>query len=329
MDEQPSVASVRRASAVLTREEIHELTRTSDAAGIRALATSWALVALALAACARWPHPIVIALAVVVVGGQQLALSVLMHEAAHRTLMRTRWLNDLAGDWLAGKPVWADLARYRAHHRGHHAHAGGEADPDRALIAPFPVTRGSLARKLARDAFGPSGLRRLVGLVLMDAEVLRYSVAGTAERLPRKPRRLGHLVALARNAGGTLVTNAALLGLLTATGHALLYLVWLGAYLTTFSLFLRIRSMAEHACTTDSTDPLLHTRTTRAGWLARLTVAPHQVHYHVEHHLLPTVPWFRLRALRAMLVERGVVAPERELPGYLGVLALVASRRPS
>ena len=44
------------------------------------------------------------------------------------------------------------------------------------------------------------------------------------------------------------------------------------------------------------------------------------------HHLLPTVPWFRLRALRKLLVERGVVPPARELPSYLDVLALASSR---
>lgn len=319
--------STRTARDFLSREEIRGFTRLSDLEGLRALATSWGIVALALWAAASWPHPAVIAVAVVLVGGQQLALSVLMHEAAHRTLFRTRWLNDFAGQWLAGKPVWADLNRYRTHHLGHHAHAGTEADPDRALVAPFPVSRRSLVRKLARDVLGSTGLKRVFGLVLIDAEVLRYSVAGDVRRAPRKSSPLLHLVAFAKNAGPTIVTHALLFGVLAATGHAWLHLIWLGAYLTSFSLFLRIRSMAEHACTAHSEDPFENTRTTRAGWLARLTVAPHRVQHHVEHHLLPTVPWFRLPALRRLLVERGAVAPERELPDYLGVLRIVSTAR--
>ena len=60
---------------------------------------------------------------------------------------------------------------------------------------------------------------------------------------------------------------------------------------------------------------------TRAGLLARATVAPFRVNYHMEHHLLIAVPYFQLPKMHRMLRERGVVqAP----PGYAGVIALVS-----
>ena len=45
------------------------------------------------------------------------------------------------------------------------------------------------------------------------------------------------------------VTNAAVVGGLALTGHAWVYWAWVVADLTTFNLFVRIRSLAEHACT--------------------------------------------------------------------------------
>jgi fatty acid desaturase len=92
------------------------------------------------------------------------------------------------------------------------------------------------------------------------------------------------------------------------------------AYLTTFTLFLRLRSLAEHACMERTDDPLRNTRTTRANLLARATVAPLHVNYHLEHHLLPTVPWFRLPALARRLA--GQVPPPT--PGYVDVLRAVS-----
>ena len=81
----------------------------------------------------------------------------------------------------------------------------------------------------------------------------------------------------ARNLAGVVVTNALLAGILALTGHAWVYLAWPVAFLTTFGVFLRIRSIAEHACTEASADPFRNTRTTIAGPLARLLVAPHRV----------------------------------------------------
>jgi fatty acid desaturase len=63
--------------------------------------------------------------------------------------------------------------------------------------------------------------------------------------------------------------------------------------------------------------PFLGTRTTRAGLLARVTVAPHHVNHHLEHHLLMTVPHYRLPALHALLRARGVL-PEASLAGSYG-----------
>ena len=83
---------------VLSRDEIKALTRTSDHAGLRAIAFSWAVIAGSFALLARFPHPVTFMLVVIVLGGRQLALAVMMHEAAHGTLFRTRFLNDVVVD---------------------------------------------------------------------------------------------------------------------------------------------------------------------------------------------------------------------------------------
>ena len=309
---------------VLTRDEIRALIAPSDAAGFRAVLTSWGIIAATFAVLARFPHPAVFVVAVVVLGGRQLALAILMHEAAHGSLFRTRWLNEVFASWVCAKPVWSDVARYRRHHLAHHAHTGTDLDPDRCLAAPFPVTRASLARKLLRDALGVTGLKQIAGLLAMDLEIIAYTVTPEVRRLPRRP--VGeHLAAGARNLAGVVVTNAVLAGALALTGHAWLYAAWGVAFLTSFGIFVRVRSIAEHACREASPDPFRNTRTTLAGPLARLLVAPHRVSYHLEHHLLMTVPYFRLPALHRLLVERGALPEGAVVHGYPAMLRLASS----
>jgi fatty acid desaturase len=311
-------------SDILTREEIQAFSERSDARGGWAVLSTWLTIAAAFAVLAWLPHPLTFVAVVVFLGGRQLALVVLMHEAAHRTLFRRQWLNDVATDWLCARPVWTDVARYRKHHVKHHAHTGTELDPDMSLVAPFPIARASLARKLLRDVVGISGLKRCYGLLLMDMELLSYTVAADPKRLPWRGLPF-HLRALARHTSGALVTNLLLFAALAAVGQAWLYLAWVCAFFTTYGVFLRVRSMSEHACAPG--DGALHnTRTTRAGWLARLTVAPLAVNFHLEHHLLISVPFFRLPALHRLLAERGALTETSVAPSYAAVLRLVTRR---
>ena len=76
--------------------------------------------------------------------------------------------------------------------------------------------------------------------------------------------------------------------------------------MTTFQLILRIRNIAEHACTTTgSDDPFSHARTTYASWWERMTLAPYWVNYHSEHHLFMGVPCYNLPKANDMLLEKG------------------------
>ena len=67
--------------------------------------------------------------------------------------------------------------------------------------------------------------------------------------------------------------------------------------------------MAEHALvpTPDPSDPFGNTRTTLTRWWERIFVAPHDVGFHLEHHLVITIPHYKLRRFHCMLEERGML----------------------
>jgi len=324
------VETRRKLSDLFTRDELKQLTARSNLMGFWAIGSTWAIIAGAFALLA-WSatQPLAIAVPVFAIGlcilaGRQLCLAILMHDASHGSLFRTRWLNDVLTDWLCARPIWNDLQKYKAHHFVHHSKTGTAQDTDISLVTPFPCTRAALARKFFRDLTGVTGLKFFAGRVLMDMGYLKWTIASDVVRLPKEGVSMrDRIVLLVRNAAPTVLTSALLFAALWSTGHPWLFGAWVLAYTTPFPFFLRIRSMAEHACTERTTDMFRNTRTTRAGLLARATVAPLRVHYHLEHHVMAAVPYYRLPQMHQMLRDRGTVP---EPPGYLAVLKLVSAR---
>lgn len=297
----------------LTREEIRDLLRMRDWRSWTSVAVNWALVFAAMAMVARWPNPLTIVLALFVIGARQLGFAVLMHEAAHRSLFADRKVNDWVGNWLCAYPIWSDTRPYRPYHLQHHAKNWTPEDPDLALATPFPITRASMRRKIWRDLSGQTGWKRLKATVRRDLGISKGRVKRNFDAGMEAFK-------------GVAITNGVLLGILWLAGHPWLYLLWVVAWLTTYSLVMRIRAIAEHAMITDPADELQNTRTTIARWWERLFVAPNRVNYHLEHHLLMTVPHYNLPRLHRLLRARGVLDAACVVRGYPAVLALAASR---
>jgi len=293
--------------SALTRDEIQDLLAFRDVRSWLAITINWGLVFASFALVAIWPNPLSIVLALVVIGARQLGFAVFMHDAAHRALFSDRRVNDWVGSWMCAYPVWSDLYTYRPYHLKHHAKTGQPEDPDLGLITPFPITRRSLARKVWRDLSGQTGLK-----------FARAAWSRTFGRYWTDP-------AVRRPTHGVAVTNAVLLGTLAIAGRPELYLLWIGAWFTTNALVTRIRSIAEHAMTPDQSDPLRNTRTTVPAWWERLLVAPNRVNYHLEHHLLMTVPHYNLPRMHCLLLERGILDRACIEHGYLRVLRTAAS----
>lgn len=314
----------RKLKALFTPEQLAVLTQRSDWRGAWAIASTWGVIAAAFWVLATWPGVLTFLLASFVIGGRQLCLAILQHEGSHGTLFKSRWANDVLTDWLCARPIWQNLPKYKVHHLGHHTRTGTDHDPDISLHAGYPITRRSLARKVLRDLSGLTGLKLVYGLFMMDAGVFKWTVANHIERLPQGGRTWRQrITSTARNMGPMLATNLALWAALYATGHAWLYAAWLLAYLNVLPLFVRIRSIAEHGCLPRTADMFLNTRTTRAGWLARMTVAPVNVNFHMEHHVMASVPFYRLPQMHRWLRAQADVP---QAPSYLDVLKLASQR---
>ena len=297
------------------REQWQSLTAVSRWKGIALVLHAWAVICAAIVFALWTAHPLGWIAAIIVIGGRQLGLAILMHDAAHGHLHTKRKTNNFLGQWLTGVPVGTDLHAYRTYHLTHHRYTQQDEDPDLILSAPFPTTRGSMMRKMLRDLSGLTFLK-------LRGQQVAMALKGMGPGAKEQNVFVGK--SLLRFLGA----QALLLALSFISGYgALPYLLWLIALATTFQLFLRIRNIAEHACTeTGSDDPFSHARTTHADWLARATVAPYWVNYHSEHHLFMGVPCYRLAEAHRLLGMGDRHKAMTIAPGYWSVIKQVTAR---
>jgi len=303
-----------------SREQLDRLRKIQPLRSLGAVAGTWAWITGCFALYAWYPSPISVAIAWVVMSGRHLALAILMHESAHGLLLRNKPWNDRIGQWLTAYPTMVDMLLYRRAHFQHHKHTWTEQDPDLGLATALPVSPRSFRRKMLRDLSGQTAYKR-------HRVLARFAAGLTPQGHGLEGKSLWRVVrAFAWNQRGFLLTNGLLLGGLTLARipEAYLLIWWLPAW-TGYSVLLRIRSIAEHACVADPSDPLRQTRTTLApGWL-RFFLAPHHVNYHLEHHLFMTMPHYNLPEAHRVLADSGVLGRAEVAPSYVQVLRRATS----
>ena len=114
-------------------------------------------------------------------------------------------------------------------------------------------------------------------------------------------------------------------GVLSAIGEGWLYLMWPAAIIFVQPLVSRVRQVAEHAAVPDlyHPDARKNTRTVYSSFLSRIMFCPHQVNYHLEHHLLPTVPKYNLSLMHRLLRDKGYYEGVYFPKGYVELLMYV------
>lgn len=268
------------ASQLLTKDEIQYFCKRSNWHALRVVGGTWLSIAAIFAMVAYWTNPLTILLAIALLGGRQLALAIIVHDGGHGSLF-TRWSwNRFAAEWLAAPFILSDAKAYRIKHAKHHRLGGTDKDPDLQNYVNYAVERASFRRKVIRDLTGQTGYKTLkFSAKMFGRRTVAFWIAG----------------------------NAALFLVLFATGNGWLYLLWPAAYFTSHMLIIRIRNAAEHASVPDlmNPDPRKHTRTTYAAWWEKLLFAPNNVNYHLEHHILCSVPCYRLPEFHQYLQDAG------------------------
>ena len=277
---------------VISKEQYEEIKDKQDWRNVLSISSNWLQMSAAMALFFFYPNFITFLVALVIIGSKQFALAVLAHDAAHNLLFANNKVNDWAGQWFCAYPIFQDNRVYRPYHLKHHRHTETDDDPDLVLSSPFPITKKSFIRKVSRDLTGITGVKRYWGSL---SSIFRTKGDTVFNKISKTSNKLH----------GFLISNLIIFILISTTMHWSLFLLlwWLPSF-TYYSLIIRIRNISEHAVTPGNND-FDNTRTTKSTVLTRFLMVPHNVNYHLEHHLFTRCPWYNLPKAHSMMIENG------------------------
>jgi fatty acid desaturase len=281
---------------------------------LAAVALEWTIIGLTMYVCNRWPYWWLYLPAVFIIGTRQHALGIMAHEGTHYNVARKKFWNDLLANWLAAYALTYPVEGYRTNHLIHHRLLDTPQDPERAAIDNYPK---DWTYPMPRRRFFMILVRDIVGIYqIQTSKLYKYIWVLPGGRLPHIL-----LVCLFH----TIAITAAVL-----TGHLWTYvLLWLVPLFTVAILCFRLRTAAEHSGLRQSekryvrpdVDTVATTRTTIGCPIMRFFLAPYNMSFHIEHHLYPSVPVFRLRALHKRLMRNPEFAYRARVTGsYRGLL---------
>ncbi len=230
------------------------------------------LAILGAVGAVAWVGPWLVPLAILVIGNRQRALGNILHDAAHRNLHHSRVINDSIARLVLAPLGFVDLQHYRNVHFRHHLQLGDkDSDPD----------------YLPQRNVWPGGW---VGAYLGHVTSAKAWWSSFAGHLGSGDVGLWHK-------GYIICWWSAVSALVFALGGPqffwLFVSLWLGARATLFHAITTFREMCDHFGL-QAGGVASFTRDVPGHSLWRCLIHPHNNGYHLTHHLLPTVPYYKL-----------------------------------
>lgn len=275
-------------------KKLRPLYKTKPYKHALAIAFNWIIIIATIYLANQFFNPFSYVLAVIIVGARMHALAILMHDATHYRFLKNRKLNDHITNFTSMYFIFTSIEKYRLNHLRHHQHLNTEHDPD-------------WVAKLGKQEFKfPKNKKEFLLIVLSyftlyrgisDAIWFLKRFAAPATKNPNKKQKAEPILP-------RLIFYVLLVTILSVFGLWKIFLLyWVVPYLSTFFMFQYIRSVAEHFGDLSYDDLLTSTRSVKVNPIESFFFAPHQVGYHLEHHLYPGVPYYNLPELHRLLMS--------------------------
>ena len=305
----------------------------SDAYGWRAVVVLFGVLVGAVAVLPylvdRW-GALATAPVLPLIGAYVYKLTILMHECCHRTLFRSRTINDRVGLVAGGFLVTSYDAFCRAHWQ-HHRHCGTDEDGEESdYLTLQDASPARLVLHLLKPLLGVQAALMTLGAVRAIVGRPSPQDAQRHDAEPQAPARRP-IVSPAAQIAAIVVCQGALAWLATGGGRSLWLALAYPATAATFGLFFsRVRAFCEHV-RLDRHVGECSVRSHLPNPIDRLFFYTLNMNLHVEHHLFPQVPACNLPRVRASLRDAGYLTPAMTsrfiLATIVGVLADAHARQ--
>lgn len=312
----------------LPREVIRDLSMISPARSTLHILLGWIYIVGGIWVCRRFWNPWIYLLTVLFIGARIHGMMMLMHDGSHYRLFGNRTLNDIVTELLLGWPFFVTMQRYRAFHFLHHHHLGQERDGNRVLYLTHTpngqITTDWIFPKTA-SSFLFFLLKRLIAGPLLVLYILWINLSETYYVLTGQPTQ-AWLIGRYRKPPSKLYVILQAFFILAGLAILAYWRLWWGFFLfwivpwSWHVVLEQIRISSEHFAIENSHPFYCQTRSIQATWFEKLFYLPNNGTYHLEHHMYPSVPFYRLPKLHALLMDQPGFRDRAQLTTHLSGL---------
>lgn len=300
--------------AMLGGDSLAEWRRPNFTRAVALVLLDYVLIVLAAVLCETFWSLVLYVLVVMFIAARQLGLgTTVLHDGVHGLLSRNRRLNDLFGKTLCLTlliPLIVGFNAFRSLHLAHHRFTNNDNDPDLPQVNEVYLYSSRL-KVIAML------LLRLSGLVFL---FLVFQMV----RFGSWRARIVTLTMIA----------VCLAGLLLSIRPVELFLLyWIVPFATWGQFANTVRAISEHypAATfaREHVPAQALTRDILPTWFDSLFMTTRGINYHLTHHLFPSVPFYRLKALQRRISGTDAYQGIAHVTlGYHRALAELLRRRP-
>lgn len=240
-----------------------------------------------------------------IIGCRQRGLADILHQSAHKTLAKNRFLNKLLGTFFSGYLVFQSWTAYfESHVKKHHVHFGNEKiDPDYVYL----IEEGLYEKKHKADWVWKNLISPL------------FLLKNRRKAIELFKNRLFYA-----KDSKELITKILYISFLTISfiyfgyGKELL-LFWIVPLITAFPVVNWYIELMEHfPLVRQNNIDLYMTRNRWTGPLAKFFTGIHNEHLHLVHHLFPAIPsWHLPKAHKILTLDPNYWAVQQREIGLL------------
>ena len=216
----------------------------------------------------------------ILAGASMHGICLFAHEGVHGTIHKNTWINNFIGS-VSGYIVLQSLAGYRVLHLKHHKYLNREGDP--GLLKTYVSNKFLIAAM----EWGYLVFGYIAFLSIIPYQGFKQ---GT-----KKDRLL-----IAKDLVFIILFLYSILFLLQSSWFIHGWLI----PMVFVHFMMNIRGMSQHLMLEDHHDPYKGARTIKAHPIVEFFLC--NENYHIEHHLFPSIPWYNLKKVHAV-IEKNLV----------------------
>lgn len=245
-----------------------------------------------------WLYPI----SVLMIGAHQRGISTILHDSAHGVLVKNRSVNFLLGTFPTAWPIFQRYFAYKKSHvQTHHPFLGrSDTDPD----LEFFISEGVFSPMSDRKY-----LWKVIILPVLGSKTWAYLKYLVRNRYQMIMARIKGQAVIANNAqygpvdwknrfdriGFFIFWIGLIIASLVFGFIWKLVLFWFIPYLTSFHILGWFIEMSEHcSCTIGQSVNVYMARNRRSRHIEKWLTGINNDHYHLDHHLNPSTPFWLL-----------------------------------